>query len=116
MLTGARTNSTKLDIPGIIVSFIINFRASAIGCKYPKIPTTLGPLLLCTDAKIFLSNNVNKATSSKIGKNGGKTFKISTSKTTLKKNPPKKVKKIINKYKYKILKNFLISLLLLLFI
>jgi len=38
-------NINLLDETGIIVSFIINLTASAIGCNNPKIPTKLGPLL-----------------------------------------------------------------------
>jgi hypothetical protein len=42
---GAMINTILFDDTGIIVSFTINFKASAIGCNNPKIPTKFGPLL-----------------------------------------------------------------------
>lgn len=50
-----------LAFVGIKISFNINFKPSANGCKNPHIPTTLGPLRLCTDAIHFLSAKVNIA-------------------------------------------------------
>jgi hypothetical protein len=41
---GAIINTILLDLLGIIVSFINNFKPSAKGCKIPKNPTTFGPL------------------------------------------------------------------------
>jgi hypothetical protein len=46
---GAMIYITELDFLGIIISLIINFNPSAMGCKRPQKPTTLGPLLLCID-------------------------------------------------------------------
>ena len=65
-----------MDKPGIIVSLNINLNASLNGCNNPKIPTTLGPLLRWIPAKIFLSNNVNKATDKIIGKTIGNNLTI----------------------------------------
>jgi hypothetical protein len=82
---GAIINNIILDKPGIIVSLKINLKASANGCNIPNIPTTLGPLLLWIPAKIFLSNNVNKATDNIIGKTIGNNLtktKLTFRKTT----------------------------------
>ena len=44
---GAMMNSTLLAPDGMMVSLVISFSASAIGCKRPNGPTTLGPLRIC---------------------------------------------------------------------
>ena len=40
---GANKKINLLAFVGITVSLLINFTASAIGCKTPQIPTTFGP-------------------------------------------------------------------------
>jgi hypothetical protein len=55
---GAIINITLLEETGIIVSFTINFTASAIGCNNPKIPTKFGPLLFCILPNTFLSKRI----------------------------------------------------------
>jgi len=40
---GAIKNNFQLDFKGMIISLINNFNPSAIGCKRPNKPTTLGP-------------------------------------------------------------------------
>lgn len=50
-----------------MVSLPINLKPSANACNKPKIPTKLGPLLLCIEAKIFLSNKVKNAIDNIIG-------------------------------------------------
>ena len=57
-LSGAIKNKKVSALLGIIVSFKNNFKPSANGCNKPKNPTTLGPLRLCIELKIFLSANV----------------------------------------------------------
>jgi hypothetical protein len=47
----------------------MSFTPSAIACKIPQNPTTFGPLRLCTEAKIFRSKTVKKATVNKTGIN-----------------------------------------------
>ena len=49
-------------------SFKNNFKPSAIGCKNPQIPTTLGPRLRCIAPIIFRSLKVKNATANIIGK------------------------------------------------
>ena len=71
---GEKIKIYKLADPGIKVSLFNNFTASAIACNKPYIPTTLGPLLRCIAANIFLSNTVKKATANKIGNIIGKFF------------------------------------------
>jgi len=43
---GAIKNIKKTALVGRINSLITNFNPSAIGCKIPQKPTTLGPTLL----------------------------------------------------------------------
>jgi len=43
---GANKNKRKFALVGIIISFNINFIASAIGCNKPQKPTIFGPSLL----------------------------------------------------------------------
>jgi hypothetical protein len=69
---GDNINKKKLELLGINVSLLNNFKASAIACNNPYIPTKLGPLLRCILANIFLSKTVKKATDSKIGNTIGK--------------------------------------------
>ena len=64
---GANKKITLFALLGIIVSLINNFSPSAKGCKTPKRPTTLGPLLLCIFAIIFLYNKVKNATAINTG-------------------------------------------------
>ena len=71
---GAPIEIKVLDVDGIILSLLSNFKASAIACNNPEIPTTLGPLLRCIDANILRSITVKKATDNKIGKIIGKNF------------------------------------------
>jgi hypothetical protein len=69
---GERINKKKFEKLGITVSLLNNLKASAIACNKPYIPTTLGPLLRCIAANIFLSRTVKKATDNNIGNNIGK--------------------------------------------
>jgi hypothetical protein len=69
---GDNINKKKLELLGINVSLLNNFKASAIACNNPYIPTKLGPLLRCILANTFLSNTVKKATDNKIGNTIGK--------------------------------------------
>ena len=62
MTKGESKKIIKLEEKGIILSFAKSLNPSAIGCKRPKNPTWLGPLLLWEEARIFLSNKVKKAT------------------------------------------------------
>ena len=52
---GAIRNSARLAPVGMMVSFIISFRASANGCHSPNGPTTFGPLRSCTAASTLRS-------------------------------------------------------------
>jgi hypothetical protein len=72
VITGEKKNIKVLEEKGIIDSLDNNLTPSAIGCNNPQKPTTLGPLLLCIEAKSFLSNKVKKATASITGKTKGK--------------------------------------------
>ena len=45
--TGAMTNRKRLELVGMITSFINSFRASAMGCSQPRGPTRLGPMRTC---------------------------------------------------------------------
>ncbi len=74
---GDNINNKKLELLGIKVSLLNNFKASAIACNNPYIPTKLGPLLRCILANTFLSKTVKKATDNKIGSIIGKFFKKS---------------------------------------
>jgi hypothetical protein len=60
--TGANTKRKVLALLGTINSFVTSFKPSAIGCKSPQIPTTLGPFRRCIDAIILRSASVKKAT------------------------------------------------------
>lgn len=64
---GANVNNKLLAFDGVKGSLINNFKASANGCRKPKIPTILGPLRYCNEPIIFLSSNVKKATKINIG-------------------------------------------------
>ena len=55
---GAIIKIILFEKTGIIVSFNINFIASAIGCNKPKIPTKLGPLRRCILPNTFLSTKI----------------------------------------------------------
>lgn len=94
---GATTKTTLFATLGTIVSLAINFKASAIGCKIPHLPTTLGPRLRCIAPKTLRSNNVNKA----ITKITGTIIKKACN--TLKFNP--KIKLIIFTLILKIINN-----------
>jgi hypothetical protein len=59
---GANTNNPTFDIVGKIVSLVKSFKPSAIGCNNPHTPTTVGPFLICIEAKTFLSAKVKNAT------------------------------------------------------
>lgn len=52
---------------GWIGSLMNNFTPSAIGCRRPNGPTTLGPLRSCMYPRILRSRRVRKATANKIG-------------------------------------------------
>jgi hypothetical protein len=73
---GLKTNKNLLALFGKIISFTTNFTASANGCKNPKIPTTLGPRLLCIAAIAFLSANVKNATTINSGSSVKTLYKI----------------------------------------
>jgi hypothetical protein len=60
-------NRKILTLLGTINSLVTSFSPSAIGCNKPQIPTTFGPFLRCTEAIIFLSVKVKKATEIIIG-------------------------------------------------
>jgi len=45
VIKGENINKKLLDLIGIIISFKINFKPSANGCKKPKNPTIFGPVL-----------------------------------------------------------------------
>jgi len=47
VMIGARMKTTLLAPVGKMVSFIKSFTASAIGCKRPMGPTTIGPWRSC---------------------------------------------------------------------
>ena len=46
-ITGAMKYKTLLDRVGEIISFMSNFKASAIGCSKPNGPTRFGPSRIC---------------------------------------------------------------------
>ena len=77
---GAKMNNKLLAKLGMMVSFDNNLNASANACNNPYSPTTLGPLLRCIPAKIFLSNTVKKATIKTIGNIIGNPFNQSKAK------------------------------------
>jgi hypothetical protein len=60
-IKGASTNTKRRAFRGKTDSFIINFNASAKGCRTPSTPTTLGPFLFCVALISFLSSSVIKA-------------------------------------------------------
>lgn len=104
---GDKINKKKLELLGINVSLLNNFKASAIACNKPYIPTILGPLLRCILANTFLSNTVKKATDNKTGNTIGKfLIKSIPIKYNIKYNN-KNLKKNINcKYKFFLNSNF----------
>jgi len=85
-----------------MVSFPISLKPSAKACKIPHIPVILGPLLLCIEAKTFLSYKVKKAIDNIIGKIIGKNLnqsKFNINKIIIKKFNLKKNKKKFIFYK-----------------
>ena len=76
---GAIKKIPEYDLLGMIISFKINFKASAKGCSKPQNPTISGPSRLWTEASIFRSAKVKKATAiitGKIVKIESRIFKI----------------------------------------
>lgn len=61
-INGPIKNKKEDALIGIGFSFKTNLKASAIGCKRPKNPVTLGPFLFCILPKTLRSNKVKKAT------------------------------------------------------
>ena len=59
--TGDNINRNLLDLLGIGLSLINNFKPSANGCKRPQNPTTSGPFLRCIPAITLRSANVKYA-------------------------------------------------------
>lgn len=59
--TGANKKINRLELLGNTISLIKAFNPSAIGCKKPKKPTTLGPLLRCIEAIALRSTRVVRA-------------------------------------------------------
>ena len=55
---GDKINKNLFESSGNIVSLDNNFKPSAIGCKRPKGPTTLGPFLNCIEPMTFLSRKL----------------------------------------------------------
>jgi hypothetical protein len=55
---GEKKNNNLFELKGIMISFINSLIPSTSGCNKPNSPVIFGPLLICTIAKTFRSNNV----------------------------------------------------------
>lgn len=67
-MIGDSVNRTGDERVGLVVSFVINFRPSAIGWSRPRGPTKLGPLRSCMYPSSFRSKRVRNATAMRIGR------------------------------------------------
>lgn len=65
-IIGDSVNRMGEDIVGLVASFVISFRPSAIGCSRPIGPTKLGPLRCCMYPRSFRSSRVRNATAIRI--------------------------------------------------
>jgi hypothetical protein len=61
VIIGEIKNKKNVELDKYSTSFKSNFKPSAKGCKKPKIPSILGPLLRCILLKTLRSSNVKKA-------------------------------------------------------
>jgi hypothetical protein len=67
VIIGAAKKQSLFDLLGKIISFKKSFKPSAIGCKIPQNPTTLGPRRRCIAPMTLRSVKVKIATASIIG-------------------------------------------------
>lgn len=65
-MIGDSVNRMGEDMVGFVVSLMINFRPSAMGCSRPAGPTRLGPLRSCMYPRSFRSSSVRNATAIRI--------------------------------------------------
>lgn len=61
-IIGASKNRMGEEVDGRTGSFMKSFSPSAIGCRRPYGPTTLGPLRSCIYPRTFRSTRVRRAT------------------------------------------------------
>lgn len=67
-MIGESVNRIGDERVGLVVSFVISFRPSAMGCSSPRGPTRLGPLRSCMYPSSFRSKRVRNATAMRIGR------------------------------------------------
>lgn len=67
-MMGESVNRIGDERVGLVVSFVINFRPSAMGCSRPRGPTKLGPLRSCIYPSSFRSRRVRNATAMRMGR------------------------------------------------
>lgn len=67
-MMGDSVNRMGDESVGFVVSFVISFRPSAMGCSRPRGPTKFGPFRSCIYPSSFRSKRVRNATAMRMGR------------------------------------------------